>query len=206
MGKRVVVLVLVFVMILGVFSFVASKDFTDIKNHWAKEYIRYLAEEGIVSGDPKGTFRPDDEISRAEFAAMINRVQDLTTKGVVKFKDVPVSTWFYDDVAKAVADGYTAGYPDNTFKPSRSISREEASVMIGRVLYLDELNKVSEKFKDANQISSWAVVYVNAAKEAGYIQGDNNIFRPKDRITRAEAATILYKVVSGEPLKVIDVY
>lgn len=78
--------------------------------------------------------------------------------------------------------------------------------MIGRALYLEELDRVTNKFKDDRAIASWAKGYVNVVKEAKYIEGADNIFRPIDRITRAEAATILYRVLSGEDLRIVDVY
>ena len=190
----------------GKLNMASAPEFTDIGGHWGKDAIIYLAHEGIVKGDPESTFRPNDNISRAEFTAMINRAMELSEKETLTFTDVANDSWYYDEIAKAVEDGYANGYPDNLFKPGNNISRQEASVMIGRALYLEELDRVTNKFKDDRAIASWARGYVNVVKEAKYIEGADNIFRPIDRITRAEAATILYRVLSGEDLRIVDVY
>lgn len=171
--------------------------YTDTGSHWGKEAIVYLAQEGVVEGYPDGKFKPDSPISRAEFAAMINRIMKFSDMETITFKDVPKDSWYYEDVAKAVKAGYANGYPENLFKPKNHITRQEASVMIARALNLEEVDMISNSFSDDKDISPWARGFVNAVKEANYIQGHNNRFRPTENITRAEAATILYRVFSS---------
>ena len=129
---------------------------------------------------------------------MINRAFELTELSEVNFIDVSEDDWFYEDVSKALAAKYTKGYTDKTFKPNNPITREEASAMVFRVLNLEELDKVAAEFDDSDKISNWAIGYVNAVKEAGYIQGHNNLFRPDEGITRAEAAKILHNILTED--------
>ena len=105
---------------------------TDVSGHWAEEVITKWQDAGLISGYEDGTFKPENSVTRAEFAAMVNNALGFTEKGNVVFSDVKPGTWYYDAVAIAVEAGYCSGYEDGTFKPDATITRAEAAVMIAR--------------------------------------------------------------------------
>lgn len=209
MSKRILSLVLAFAMILGTFSFVAAETLTDIAGHWAEERIQYLYDEGIVSGhggSGAGTFAPGAKITRAEFATMVNKAFEFTVAGGVEFDDVAESAWYYEQVAIAVEAGFIVGDGDGTFRPNDAITRQEAAIMVSQAYGLEQVEEPTTEFRDADQISGWAVGFVNAVKEIGFIVGDpDGSYRPLESITRAEAASILYGVVTYEPADELEV-
>lgn len=206
--RQAVALLLTLVIVLsGSISFAAKTDnkLSDIANHWAKKEIEYLLGKGIISGYPDGRFNPDGKITRAEFVKIINSVFNFDETGKVNFKDVNKNDWFYEEVAKAIKAGYISGYTDGTFKPNQNITREEAAKVLGVVYEIDELEKSTVEFKDANKINSWAKGYVNALVEIGYLNGyADGTFRPQAPLTRAEAAKIIYSAIEGENEEVVN--
>lgn len=197
MTKRTISLILTFALILGCFNFVSASS--DIENHWAEDSIKYLLNKGIVEGYPNGKFIPNKQITRAEFVALINRTLYLKDVGTVGFEDVTEDDWFYKDIAKAVAEDYIQGYSEKEFRPNSLITREEAATIIGRAFGLGKLDKSPIDFTDAESIQYYAVGYVNAAADKGFIQGyPNGQFSPRGELTRAEAATILFNIITGE--------
>ena len=99
-GKRIAFL-LVFTMILSSFSFVFANSFSDIEDHWAKNEIKSLTEKGLIEGYLDGTFRPNNDITRAEFMTLINRALVYIEEDTISFSDVSPDDWFYGEVAKA---------------------------------------------------------------------------------------------------------
>lgn len=196
MTKRVLYIVLILMVVYGSLNYVLASD---VKGHWSELKVNYLMEENIINGYPDGSFRPENSITRAEFIKVINGALRLSNRGIVSFNDVSRNNWFYNDISIAVGEGYLGGYADNTVKPNGNITREEASVMIGRALKLKEGNDKSNIFKDSNSIATWSKGYINAIYERKYITGyPDGSFRPKNNLKRAEVASILIKVMGVE--------
>lgn len=171
----------------------------DVEKHWAKNEIEYLVSKKIMSGYNDGTFKPDKEITRAEFIKTINNVFGYTEKAQISFSDVKESDWYYEDIQKGVAAGYIGGYSDETMKPNKAISRQEAAKIIAVAYNLDKQNSTSAgEFKDLDKIEEWAKSYVGIMKDSGFMSGYvDGTFGPKKNITRGEVAKILY-TASGE--------
>ena len=111
-----------------------SNPFTDVSvNAWYNEPVSTMANGKYIMGYPDGTFGGQNEISRAEFVAMLTRFVDVK-KGSFSFTDVPKTHWAYDCIATATQAGWIKGYTDGTFKPDQSITRAEAMAIINRVL------------------------------------------------------------------------
>ena len=140
-------------------------SFNDVyETDWYANYIGYLEQFQVMTGDPDGSFRPNDPITRAEFAAVACRFDDLT-KGDAMFSDVTEAHWAYDYINFAAAKGWITGYPDGTFKPEKNISRCEVVTVTCRLLersadhnyvkaHYDELPRT---FKDVpDEDSHWA--------------------------------------------------
>ncbi|MCT4507947.1 MAG: leucine-rich repeat protein [Tepidibacter sp.] len=173
------------------------KTFSDIENHWAKTQIQKLVKKRVISGYSDGTFKPNKQITRAEFIALINKAYNFKLVYDIDFKDVSADDWFYEDIRKAKAKGYISGYEDNTVRPNDLITRQEVAVIMEKVLKISKTGKsqVLDKFKDKDEISSWAKASVELLVSRGYLNGyPDETFGPKKNITRAEAAAMLGKV------------
>jgi len=193
--------------IYGVAKF--SKTFPDINGHWGKKYAESMANRLIVEGYEDGTFRPDRSITRAEFAAIIVRSLGLSGKDApasAKFSDVQSGEWYASVVAIAAEAGIVTGYEDGTFRPNQVINREELAAMVVRASkYAGKDLSVSPgavsgtlaKFSDADDIV-WARAEIAAAVNAGIVEGyEDGTFRARNTATRAEAAAMLQRFLSG---------
>ena len=171
---------------------------TDIDKSWAKTDIEKWSSKGIINGYSDGTFRPNNNITRAEFVAIMTRLFGYIDKTASKFPDVKSSSWYYDYVAKAYDAGIIQGYSDGTFKPDQKISREQAAVIINRAFAFETISKNAySKFNDSAKISTWARDAVSSLTEKGIIQGrPGNVFDPLANITRAEVIHIVNKIAA----------
>lgn len=197
-SKRLSIFVLTFFLLTvfagsGLRQSSAASVPNDISGNWAYAQINYLIDQGIVSGYPDGTFKPNSSVTRAEFISMINRAFSFNTSAAILYKDVKVGDWFYNDLAKATVAGYISGYPDGTMKPNNPITREEAAVILAKVLDLDTASRGSVSFTDAKEISTWSINAIAALVRGNYISGyPDGAFKPANSITRAEAAAMIY--------------
>ncbi len=206
--NKILYTLIILIMIIPI-SDVSYGQVSDIENHWAKTDIIYLMEKGIMEGYSDGTFKPNRNITRAEFLKMVNNVFQFTEESDIAFKDVKDNSWFYKDVKKAVAVGYIKGYEDGTIRPNRLITREEASKIIAIASGLDDqVLNLTPSFKDMDQVGHWATEYVSIMEDKRYLVGyEDGTFRPKRQITRGETAKILSSIsrdtldVPEEPVK-----
>ena len=168
----------------------------DIKNHWASSDINNFINKGYISGYQDGTFKPNNDITRAEFVKIVNRVFGFTEKGTVTFNDVKSSDWFYNDIAIAQKAGYINGKTLTTFAPNDKITRQEVAVILTNIMNnKDTVYDRINTFTDGYKTSSWAKSSVEGAIEAGYLRGnDKGLLNPTGNITRAEAVTMLSRV------------
>ncbi|RAV22951.1 S-layer homology domain-containing protein [Paenibacillus contaminans] len=180
-----------------------SKAFADLDGHWAKADIEWLAMKGIIEGVDDTHFKPDAEVTRAQFVAMMARALKLQVSTTVDpFDDVPQDAWYADAVRNAYAAGMINGITYERFAPERDITREEMTVMLmraGRHVAADVFKDVSIEltFTDASEISKWAVGDVTLALHAGLMQGGlYNKFMPQSQATRAEAAVVIKRLLS----------
>lgn len=172
----------------------------DIQDHWAKTLIERAVSLGIVKGYEDGTFHPDNEVSRAEFTAMIGRALKLEgQKGELNFADADrIPSWVKPTITQAVHEGIISSYEDQTFRAERKITRSEIAVMITRALKLSNDSTAALPFADAEEVPQWARAQVAAAVELGMINGrENNRFAPNASATRAEAVTLILAMLSN---------
>lgn len=101
--------------------------------HWASDYIGYMQRFGIIKGYADGTFRPNDYITRAEFAAICCRFEKLS-EGTATFTDVPDMHWAARYIRFAATRGWAIGYADGTFKPNEYITRADVAATLCRLL------------------------------------------------------------------------
>ena len=147
---------------------VANK-FSDIEGtEWHAQAINYLAKYNIISGYEDGTFRPNAPITRAEFATMASRFDELASTGSNIFTDVGSDHWAVSYINSAAKKGWITGYSDNTFKPEQNICRSEAITLVNRVLNraMDEnaVDVITNPYNDIGK-DHWAY---KAIMEASY--------------------------------------
>ncbi|WP_410771458.1 S-layer homology domain-containing protein [Fontibacillus sp. BL9] len=182
-----------------------EKSFADMAGHWAEAAVNDLGSRMIVTGTDDKRFAPDRSVTRAEFTAILARAVSLAGKEARNnFNDVSVSDWFYDDIRDAFVYGIVSGYQDGSFRPERSITRQEAMVMIARAMELagiEATDKVDNQGMTSSEqaggeASPWAIEAVEAIAEAGLVQGDNTGDLALNReITRAETAVIVSRML-----------
>ena len=178
--------------------------FSDMSGHWSETDVYRAVSYGIVRGYEDNTFRPDRPVTRAEFTNMVNNTFGNKGTTSITFTDVPYYAWYYDDVAKGLAASYIAGY-NNKFSPNDYITRQDAAVILDRVLPYESYAAISSNIRDKSSISSYAVESVAKLYSLGYMTGNaSNYFRPKASLTRAEAAKILSKIYNSETIVTAD--
>lgn len=164
----------------------------DIGGHWAQSTITQWTSKGYISGYPDGTFKPDNSITRAEFVVLVNKAMGYTKKGNAYFKDLSSSHWAYNEIMKGVSAGYISGDASGTFRPDDPVSRQEAAVMISKILDLGKNPAAAAKFVDYRFIPAWSVGYVGSVTEAGIMSGyPDGDFKADRVLTRAEAVVSL---------------
>lgn len=175
--------------------------FPDIENHWAKDYIEEAKAKNIITGDDKGNFNPENSVTRAELITMLMRaVEGNDTVYYGTFSDVDGDDWFAPAIAKALSLGIIS--EDTKFRPNDRVTREEMCKMIVNVYMLlgGEMETEDElTFTDGESISPWAEEFVAKAVSTGLMNGiDENTFSPRSGATRAQAATVICRMLKTE--------
>ena len=165
-----------------------SLPFADIeKGHWAEEYILKLYEKKIISEDTK--FRPDDNISRAEFIKLIAETFEIPpVYKTAEFEDCNPSAWYAGYIAAATEAGIINGSGGRVY-PDSPISRQDVCVILARIL-----KKTGETpgFTDTEKISEYAKDSVAALVSLGIVNGmGDGSFNPVGTATRAQAAKMI---------------
>lgn len=185
------------------------KEFADVSGHWAREQINEMFSRKIINGVADNIFEPERSITRAEFAAIAVKAMGLEPKGSNSFKDVAQADWFYGYVGTAYSFGIILGVGDGSFEPLRSITREEAMVLIQRAAKVtgmnidvtdNEIGSTLSRFTDSLYLSGWAKGAADFNVKESLIQGSNGRIRPKDKITRAETAVIIMRMLQKSNL------
>lgn len=170
-----------------------SAHFEDMKGHWAEKFAEDLADRGIIDGYTDGTFRGNNNITRAELAKILVGAFEFTQTGDALFTDVSSDRWYASYVVRAAAGGIVTGYADGRFAPDDNVTRQDAVLMLYRALsHMQELPAGYTLFKDDLDISSYAQDATRCLGELGIVTGnEQREFRPLDSITRAEVAAII---------------
>lgn len=174
-------------------SILPAKDY---QGHWAGDVIQKWLDLGYITGYSDGTFRPDDFITRAEFVKIVNNAFSFEETAEISFTDVKEENWYYEEIQKAYKEGDIIGVSETLFAPEDYITREQAAIVLSRLLNLEGFEKGAGVFSDSSQISSWAKEYVGAVAYLNLIKGyGDNTFRPLDNIKRAEAVALLDRIL-----------
>ena len=173
--------------------------FTDVaESHWAFDGIHYLYWQEIVSGDDKGQFNPDNNVTRAEMIKMLCNTFGIEPANKASFDDVASTDWFYGYAGAAFKAGLVKG-SDGKLNPNDLLTREDMAVLVYRFAQYAgvEFATSDVKFKDSASISDYATDAINALNTAGLVNGmGDGSYSPKGTSTRAQVATILYRYLT----------
>lgn len=220
--KRITVLVIIAILLIpGTAAFAnggqadslqsGSVSFTDIGDgHWAHDAVMWMVQRKILSGYPDGTFKPQNPVSREEFAKMMVLALHLNIikPETASFRDVNRQNWAYPfiETARPYLTGFRSADGDY-FMPKALAVREDMAVALVKAKNLSN-EPVDESmlntFNDRDSISSNLKKYVSIAVKQSIMQGYPiegsalKEFKPQDTLTRAEAAVLLYNVIKDE--------
>jgi len=174
-----------------------TTPFSDLTtNHTNYDAIQYLYTEGVLQGYEDGTFKPDQNINRAEFLKVLIEGRGITPSDDIYdscFPDIN-GQWFAKYVCYAKERGWVEGYEDGTFGPTKNVNRVESIKMAIEIFDFTPLPEVvdSRPYVDVD-IEAWYTRYVQAAKNHNLIEGNSIILNPADEMTRAGVSEVTYR-------------
>jgi hypothetical protein len=175
-------------------------SFKDVaSSHWAYKEITDFASKEYIEGYADNTFLPGNNISRAEFAAVLIRALELkeVKPAAASFKDVNSGSWCCSYVETICSKDLMKGYADGSFKPNENITRQEIAAVLVRALGKDKEQAGQLVFADKSAVSGWAKDLVSIAVAEGLIQGyQDNTFGPQKKSTRAEAVIMFSRMLN----------
>ena len=176
--------------------------FTDVpESFWANGFINVLSSRRIIEGYKDYSFRPNQDVDRAEFAAILQKAFDKElAQNNLTFKDVASNYWATQAIDKSIKTGFLKGYPDQTFKPDQKIPRVQVLVALVSGLNLPSPaspSKVISIYKDAKDIPKYAIDRIAAATANGLVVNypDKDIFAPNKPATRAEVTAMVHQAL-----------
>lgn len=184
-------------------------SFADTLDHWARAIIDKMADTGIIAGmeeDGVPVFKPENKITRAEFASMIVRYMGLDLDSYsydeLIFADADeIPLWAQNAIKAAYSEGYILGRSNDDgeteFAPYDNITRAEAMTILGRILPDDTPYLDNVAFADSGDIPEWAQEGIKKLYTLGVVSGyEDNTILPLNNMNRAEAAAMLYKLMT----------
>lgn len=182
--------------------------FSDLEHHWAQEAVTDMASRIVINGIGDGSFRPDQDITRAEFAVILAGGLGLAPlEGGSAFRDESPAAWYSGAIHAAHRYQLLNGYEDGNFRPMDKITREEAMTVVARAMKLVKLqassnapsveaNAILGAYRDAAEVSQWAIQPIADMLQAGLLSGRGaDKLAPHSAITRAEAAVLIRRLL-----------
>ncbi len=180
----------------------AQTSFSDVSsNYWAGQFIQELAQRGVIAGFPDGSFRPEEPVTRAQFAAMINKAfQKAQERQATNFVDVRNNFWAYSAIQQAYTTGFLSGYPGNRFEPNQNIPRQQVLVSLANGLDYaasNDAESILQYYNDSSSISNYARAPIAAATEKQIVVNYPNVnfLNPQQTATRAQVAAFIYQAL-----------
>lgn len=198
MKRRFVAVLLSLCLILAFIPVSAmAVEFDDAQGHWAEAAIDRWSDAGVVSGVGNNDFDPEGEMDRAQAASVFSELLQLTDEAdISNFTDIPDNAWYAGHIAKCVGAGIMAGMSDTIMEPETTLSREMFFTMFAQAMGIEREETSDVKFNDSAEASSWAVGYINALANRGFISGmgDGSV-EPLSDINRASVMALLNKAI-----------
>lgn len=179
----------------------AQSTFSDVAaDNYAAPFIQELASRNIIAGFPDGTFRPNEPVTRAQFAAILLKAFPNAPRvnTPINFADVPSNYWGFQAIQNAYATGFLAGFPGGTFRPNDNIPRAQALVSLSnglRYTASQPADTVLQVYSDAASIPNFARNSIAAATERRIVVNypDVQTLNPNQVATRADVAAFVYQ-------------
>ncbi len=183
-----------------------TSGFSDVStDYWAATFISVLVTRGVIAGFPDGTFKPDAPVTRAQFAAMVQKAfpNKTRTRTAITFVDVASTYWAKTAINNAYEMGFLSGYPGNVFRPEQNIPREQVLVALANGFSYTASNNVDtilSYYNDGNGISNFARAPIAAATERNMVVNYANLkqLNPNRNATRAEVAAFIYQALVSQ--------
>lgn len=176
-----------------------AEPFVDVPSYdWAYEPVTMLHQMDIINGYENNEFKPERNITRAEFITMAaNTLRLKPVTADVSFNDKnQIPDWANQSVQAAVQAGLIDGYEDGSLRPNQPISRAEIVAILVKGFHLPIATGYSLKYTDRDAIPNWAVNYIRTAGSEGLVDGyEDGSFAPNNQAKRSEVASILYKAI-----------
>ena len=172
-----------------------------MQGHWGEGYAKVLSDKKIINGYEDGSFKPENNVTRAEIAKMLVAGFNIDGANAIAFSDVSEGSWYAGFVARASAAGIVTGY-DGKFNPEGNLTRQDAALMVFRALEkIKAMPQTSASFKDDSEISAYASNAVKALGAIKVLTGDaEGNFNPTAPITRAEIAAVICRALDWAQL------
>lgn len=170
------------------------KDFDSVPGY-AKEAVKFLADNDFVQGDQNQNFKPASTLMRAQAAEIIAKVLDLKATGGENFNDVKAGDWYYNAVV-ATSPEIFEGNEKGNFNPTQDLTRQEAAQIIVKAFDLTGSKDLSS-FADASKVPAWAKSAFETAVANGVINGKGSNLAPQDNITNAEFAVMIKRAIDA---------
>ena len=182
--------------ITSVFAEENIQQFTDMPDNWTTQALKNAVKNGLLNG-ADGKIMPDDNITRAQMAAIIVRAFGAKTEAdLTPFSDVIKDKWYYGEFAKAVGMKVFAGNDDKKMNPDAFITYQECFTVVARLFALPNADiSCLEKFDDYKNVDEWAKQNMANIVGYGYWNGIDNKLKPKDYITRSEFAVLMDNII-----------
>ena len=203
--RSILAAVMAVMLILTAVPFTASAanlaGFSDFPTGWSYAAMTDAVNNGLLTGYGDGTIRPQERLTRAQMAAIINRAFGAEIKADIagKYSDVNPGDWFYDDIAKAVNMKTFAGDDSGNMRPNEPITREDAMVVISRALVVSSMGtELLYNYTDRDTVDGYAEAAVCAFLDRHYVQGyGDGTIRGRNYITREEFAQIMDNIFAA---------
>ena len=196
MKKRITAVLVTSIMIFSLFSAPALAAISeDTEGHWAETEISRWVKNDVINLR-EDAFAPNEFITRGEIFKAINTIFAYKESTVNPFSDLSVSDWYYDHAIRLAAAGILKG-DGGKVNGEDNITRQEAFVLFARIFKVSPFELKLDEFSDAADVADWAKDDIGGMLSAGYLNGDGGALRPRDGLTRAEAAKILDNIIDG---------
>ena len=179
--------------------------FEDISNHYARAEIEAMASRGIINGYENRWFRPDNTMTRAEFATLVVRALNLPEVNVDVFEDVTADKWYAKYIGAAYTYGIVNGVSPTSFDPDGTITRQEGATMIARAAKLCgfdtdmaqvSIRNILMQFSDYTQVYDWAEESLAFCYSVGIFNSNAVSIRPRDVAPRCEISLMVYRLLN----------
>ena len=189
-------------------KYVVTREFIDLfPDQWYYKDVYSAYDRGLFNGLSTEVFAPNNSMTRGMMITVLGRLAGVDTEEYqdveIPFTDVDAKVYYTPYIAWAYTTGVTTGASTTTFEPERPVTREQAAAFLARYLKhikvtLPDCGNPTASYGDAAKIADYAVPFIQEMSRCGIFKGDTDgNFRPRDKITRAEAATTFLRLATG---------